>query len=308
MSTSARRCAGCGGPLPQTPPSQRQIACPFCGIVNDLTHAPEPQQVTINVDVGDVGKVAASIGRKIKLAVIIGVFIAAGVVAWGLLQAVKPARQAIATFTEEAKKIDERNRPIEPVELAKVSERGGWREIKAPAPASAWNAFDPVANISWATAIARAWQPDARLERIDVSRASLAGTLDLEGEGENLAGYRFLSPAKIDEWARIADREANAGVPYGMMLNIAKRKVIALVHHGRPPSRDLPPEALETRPLGELIATAIRGGKFAEFPFYNGYVIHLEREGWVWYLQSLSRRDSLPRVRARDGATYPYPR
>jgi hypothetical protein len=34
-------------------------------------------------------------------------------------------------------------------------------------------------------------------------------------------------------------------------------------------------------------------------------MIHLPREGWVWYFTSPSG-DSFPRVRARDGRTYPY--
>lgn len=34
-------------------------------------------------------------------------------------------------------------------------------------------------------------------------------------------------------------------------------------------------------------------------------MIHLPREGWVWYLTSPSG-DGFPRVRARDGRRYPY--
>jgi hypothetical protein len=41
-------------------------------------------------------------------------------------------------------------------------------------------------------------------------------------------------------------------------------------------------------------------------PFYEGFLIHTARTGWIWYFQSLSRRDTIPQVRARDGAVYPW--
>ena len=91
------------------------------------------------------------------------------------------------------------------------------------------------------------------------------------------------------------------------MIKIGPSKVTGLVSRGRPSKRELPPGNVDSGRLGEVIAAATRRG-FSDYPFYNGYLIHLEREGWVWYLQSLSRRDSLPRIRARDGAPYPYPR
>jgi hypothetical protein len=35
-------------------------------------------------------------------------------------------------------------------------------------------------------------------------------------------------------------------------------------------------------------------------------MIHSAGEGWVWYLSTLSGRDSIPRVRAKDGRVWPY--
>ena len=139
-----------------------------------------------------------------------------------------------------------------------------------------------------------------------MTRLTPAGTIDLTAGPDDTAGYRFVSPSKIEEWGRIADRDANARVGYELMMRLGQQKLTALVALARPPSRELPPTRVDSRPLGEVIATAKRGRGFIEYPFYNGYLIHLDREGWVWYLQSLSRRESLPRVRARDGAVYPY--
>ncbi|MFN7942371.1 MAG: hypothetical protein U0X73_12295 [Thermoanaerobaculia bacterium] len=41
-------------------------------------------------------------------------------------------------------------------------------------------------------------------------------------------------------------------------------------------------------------------------PFYKAYVIHLEDEGWCWYLSTLSGAPDIPRLRPRDGRFYPY--
>ena len=141
-----------------------------------------------------------------------------------------------------------------------------------------------------------------------MTRVSAAGTLDLAAGADDVAGYRFVSPARIDEWNRIADREASARVGYELMIKAAQKKVTAYLNRGRPSSRDLPPPKVDALRLGDAIAAAKRGRGFVEYPFYNGYLVYLEREGWVWYLQGLSQRETLPRVRARDGAVYPYKR
>ena len=100
----------------------------------------------------------------------------------------------------------------------------------------------------------------------------------------------------------------SARVGHELMIKAAQKKVTAYLNRGRPSSRDLPPLKVDALRLGAAIAAAKRGRGFVEYSFYNGYMIYLEREGWVWYLQSLSQREALPRVRARDGAVYPYRR
>jgi hypothetical protein len=54
--------------------------------------------------------------------------------------------------------------------------------------------------------MARAWARDARLTRIDVTRLGAAGTLDLSSGTEDVAGYRFVSPGRTNEWVERADR------------------------------------------------------------------------------------------------------
>src|SRR5581483_9323993 len=37
MSVQARRCQGCGSPLPEAPANARTITCEFCGVVHDVS-------------------------------------------------------------------------------------------------------------------------------------------------------------------------------------------------------------------------------------------------------------------------------
>ena len=308
MATTARRCAGCGAPLPQTTEGTRQQSCPFCGIVNDLAHAaPRQTPVELKIDVGDFVQGATHAGRKLAKGILVGIAVVAVAGLAVVYMATRPVRDALQRAGEQARRVQTGQQPIAPSALA-TTDGGGWREVKVTDPEGGWDTFDPIANLDWARSIARAWQTDARLTRVDVTRVSSAGIVDLTATPEDTVGYRFVSPSKVEEWGKIADRESNVRVPYELMLRIAQRKTVAHITTGRPPAGALPPANVDSRRLGDLVATAKRGRGFAEYPFYNGYLIHNDREGWVWYLQSLSRREGLPRVRARDGAVYPYPR
>jgi hypothetical protein len=37
MSVHARRCEGCGGPLPEAPANSPTITCEFCGVVHEVS-------------------------------------------------------------------------------------------------------------------------------------------------------------------------------------------------------------------------------------------------------------------------------
>lgn len=312
MVTSARRCAGCGSPLPETPPGTRQLTCAFCGLVNDLKSgghdAQTPPPVTITVDVGRAAHAAASAGRTIAWVVLLVVAVSLASVGVAIYMAVRSTGEVITTVRSQVPPpVAPRTAKIAPAGLNALGEVG-WRELDVPAPTSGWSAFEPVTDLRWAYAIARAWQPDARLTRIDADRVAESGTIDLTAGPDNTAGYRFVSPGQIENWGRLADRDSRAKVGYELMVKLAEQKTTALIVSGQPRAEDLPPVDLDTHPLPELLRLARKGKGFIEHPFYKGYLIHLQREGWVWYFQSLSGREPLPRVRARDGAVYPYRR
>jgi len=312
MTTSARRCAGCGSSLPETSDDTSQITCSFCGLVNELGHGrPAARSTVISVDARGAVHAASAAGRTVAWIVFAVIAVTLGSVGFGIYTAMKPVNAILQTVNEQVADVRRtvpqmaRNQKVAPAALGNDG-NAGWRELDVPAPSSGWLAFEPVTDLGWAFSIARAWQKDARLTRIDVDRLKDNGTIDLTGGPDNKAGYRFVSPAQIDAWKRIADRDSKASVPYELMITLAEQKAKALVVRGEPSRQELPPVDADSHPLPELLGLAKRGRGFAEFPFYKGYMIHLDREGWVWYLNSLSGRESLPRVRAKDGATYPY--
>lgn len=205
---------------------------------------------------------------------------------------------------KQATAMSDRLRVMPIGELAASSERG-WREVRADAPPRGWAAFDPVVGLPWAMGLARQWAPDATLTRIDVSRAASDGTVNLTGGPDDTVGYRFISPDRIASWVNDADVHAKVEASYGLLMTLAQQKVTASIQRGRPPASGAPALA-STLPLSEVLARARANATFVDRPFYAGYLIQLPTEGWVWYFQTLSGRDALPRVRARDGRVYPY--
>lgn len=300
MSSRVRRCGGCGGPLSEAVGDGGTITCSFCGTVNEVS-APAPQPIVIKVDaVRPVMRAGAAV------AVVIGVVVSFMVIGAGAIiyQTVRPASSALTALSKEALRARELTRPLTLTELPTLKERGH-RAVNAPPPPGGWTGFDAVASLPWANDIARAWAPDARLTRIDLGLIAGDGTADLTGDRQDTIGYRFVSPSRIAEWSKIADRDADAAAAYELFIRLGRGQVVVYVHSGRPPDEP-PPPALDSLPLRELLTQARQNKRFPTHPAYTGFLIHNDRSGWIWYLQSLSRRENIPRVRARDAAVFPW--
>ncbi len=185
----------------------------------------------------------------------------------------------------------------------------GWHLLDVPAPAGEWATFDPVANVEWAQSIARGWNADAVLTRVHVARLAASGTVNLADGREEQAAYQFVSPARIAEWSERAARgESGARVGYELMVVVARRMVEGMVTFGRPLTRDVPADAVVSLPLAALLEGAMANRKFQESSYYDVDLLHHARDGWVWYVQARGQLEASPRVRARDGAVYPYRR
>lgn len=310
MTTTARRCAGCAGPLPESEPDVRQIKCEFCGVVNELAPVAGHAPMTIQITTGrprTLDKGARALGIAF---VLVAIVLTTGLGMGGAYLANRTVSQVTGSFGSFGTSIREVTRTVTAVAPADLgaSTSMGWKTLSVGEPPSGWGAFDPIANLAWATAIAQAWQPDARLTRIDLKRLPDTGVFDLSGAGETEAGYRFTSNAQIQRWlATAAAGESSPKVAYELMLTVTQRGVKALATASRPSDSDRPPTAaVNSLTLAPLLERAKRGRSFVPASFYDGYMIFNEREGWVWYLTGRGQMQTLPRVRAKDGAVYPY--
>ena len=75
------------------------------------------------------------------------------------------------------------------------------------------------------------------------------------------------------------------------MLEIKGTQVRALPHEERTDASAPPPASL---PLAEILERARGGRGFEDKPDYAGYLIHLPREGWVWYFRRGLGQHGLP--------------
>lgn len=298
----ARQCAGCAAPLPAGDLAQ-SVTCRFCGMVHDPAIA-RPPGVRIDLTSSRPRRSAGKlVGILIVVAIILTLVPVVMVVfiAWRaetvISDALTTAGPAVAARTA-ALTASDLKRPIP----------SGPQVIDVAAPAAGFGATDAVTLLPWALTIAQNWQPDARLRRIDAARVRPDGTLNLVDDADAEVRYRFESPGQIDELRRQADVSASAEVTTEFWVSVKRGKanVQAISRDVRMlNSRDLTlpphPKVLSSTALWARLA----GRAGFDAPFMSGYLIHLDEEGWVWYLSSMSGQNH-PRVRATDGRSYPY--
>jgi hypothetical protein len=258
-----------------------------------------PSPVVVRIGGAGATQAPKHLGRIIALVVVIILAATIVPIVFSLRMASSAIEQATASVPSSIRSLQDARRPITPAELADLSERR-WKALDVAPPPGGFRAFDPVAALPWATAIARAWASDAALTRIDVGRVASTGVVDLSGE--DTSGYRFVSAARQSRWRNDVDAGVKSATPTALMIQIKGTAVSAIVHDD---DRDRDAGEAVSLPLSTILETARRGRGFPDRPFYSGYMIHLPREGWVWYFRAPSG-DSFPRVRARDGRVYPY--
>lgn len=296
--TTARRCTGCGAALGAPTDDDLTIVCTFCGLRHDINDlAGMPAQVVVQMQPGV---------RRASAAMILVIFLfVMAIVGAGLYTSYRTATEVTTRVQQAATAVKQQvadlKRPLAPAELA-TSTGFGWKTVDTPPPPGGFASFDPVGALPWAMAIARAWASDAELTRIDVGRVAATGVVDLAGEATS--GYRFRSPARALRAKQEVDAGSKSTTTDEMMLQIRGTTVQVLLDDDRRGSEPAAPAPVSLS-LAALLEKARTGRGFGDRPFYAGYMIHLPREGWVWYFTSPSG-DSFPRVRARDGRTYPY--
>lgn len=303
-----RRCSGCGATLGDPTDDDLTVVCRFCGLRHDLNDlaAGTAGPRTVVIDAGALGR---GVGRTARTAVVIVAGVAALAIGMGAYVAVQSSRRLTRQLTTMSTiPADTTRRPgpgrderLAPAALSSLTQFG-WYALDVPPPPGGFAGFEPVAALPWAMEIARAWAADAALTRIDVGHVDTTGVVTLAGE--ETSGYRFTSPGRQLRWKQETDAGSKSPTRTGLMLQIHDASVRALVEEGRNTGERPPPPPEAILPLPDLLARAKTRG-VPDRPIYSGYMIHLPREGWVWYLSAPSG-DSFPRARARDGRTYPY--
>ena len=296
---TARRCQGCGATLGEPEAGATVVTCQFCGLAHDSTRIFPAAGQRVVVVGHRASKTATRLILGVVALVIVVVVASALIPAWfGFRMA---SRAVELTRGDVMARLDEHKRAVAPADLGALTQGGGWKVLDVPPPTGGFTDFDPVASVPWAMTIGRAWASDAVLTRVDVGKVAASGAVDLSGEQSS--GYRFLSPARRERLVGEKDTGARGVTASGLMIEIKGTQVRALPHEEHEARTPPMPESLS---LAAILERARDGRGFVDKPYYAGYLIHLEREGWVWYFRPLSSATGLPRVRARDGRTFPY--
>jgi hypothetical protein len=303
----ARRCHGCAAPLPQAIEGE-PYRCPFCGLLHDAV-APTPG---VHVHAGGASA-RARVPRWLiaVFAVTLLVTLLPGLIGvlfvWLASSAVTSSTASLEPGAASTMRSTLRPGPAART-TANLSDLPlGFHDLEASPPPGSLGSLDAVQAVPWALAIAQAWQADARLDRIDVERLRPDGTINVLDDRDATLTYRFRSPGRTEalrQQGRVqADAEAITAfwvrVKSGAVQVYGDRNRATTIRHHVPAPH---PEAMS---VAELLARPAVRALVTELPFLRGYLIHLDREGWVWYFSSLAN-ETRPRVRARDGAVWPY--
>lgn len=222
-------------------------------------------------------------------------------VAWRAVDAVVPAVRTAVDNTPAA--------PVRRTTAALKDLPRGYHALDVAPPTGGYSALDAVGALPWAVAIAQAWEPDARITRIDVDRLRPDGTINVADDAEAVLRYRFVSARRAEslrQQARLRS-DAEEAVGFWVQVKAGQPQVFADVTRASSLRDDELPGYPDSLGLPQLFARPAVRAQAADLPFLKGYLIALPREGWVWYFSSLAN-ESRPRVRARDGAVWPYAR
>ena len=282
-----RKCASCAAPLGAVDWDAPSVACEFCGAVNEptvLQRGAHQVHIVFDASMGRGVRRASSAGAFVGLFVTLVVLAGAGAAVFGVWKGL-PGRPGLAVAN-----------------LAGLIP-GGRQKVEVAPPAGGYAALDPVAALPWASTIARRWSADARLERIDATRIGPAGVVDAAGDPDGEVIYRFVSPSRAEAYFKEADVRSGARAQSEMWVVVARGGASTQAVTSTPSSARAVPPVPRVLSLADTLA---RNRTRVGDRHYKGYMIHSGTEGWVWYLSTLSGRESLPRIRAADGRSWPY--
>jgi hypothetical protein len=293
-----RTCASCAAPLGALDVDAASVACQFCGAVNEptvLQRGVQQVQIVLDPSMGRNLRRASSVGAFTGLLILLAVLVGVGGAAFGVWTALH------AAFPQQVPGLP--GRPALTVASLAGLTGGGRQKVEVAAPAGGYAAVDPVAVLPWANDIARRWSADARLDRIDATRIGPGGLVDTAGDPDGEVVYRFVSPSRAEAYFKEADLRSGVRAQSEMWVVLARGAASVQAITSAPSSVRAVAPAPKVLSLADTLA---RNRASLSERKYKGYMIHSGSEGWVWYLSTLSGRESLPRIRAADGRSWPY--
>lgn len=315
------KCPDCGGPIDLAEDDLR-TACPYCGAALERTVVaerrtlglPPNQPVAIEISLGEArrpGRAGRLLGCLVF--VILAVAGSGAYVAWRGASIGADIARRVAEAGSKAKSLSvSSTEKVLPLERLSEESFRGRHAIAAAPPAGGFAALEPVGALPWALALAQRWSPDAAPWRIDVERLRPDGTVNLADDEHGKVTYRFASPRRLAAFRERANREPEARGDFEFWISVERGTVNAYELETLPQIAGMEAEEIarltypKSLPLSDIFAKNARRKELPEVPYFKGYLIQLEREGWCWYLSTLSGTPSIPRFRARDGRMWPY--
>jgi hypothetical protein len=282
---SAFMCSRCAAPLPADA-AEGKAPCPYCGALNApkiVTASSADLESLSAIGTPKAGSKKASSKSALRIVLVML-----------LLGITIPAALIILAGTHHLQL-----RTV-PSDLKKLPS-STWRPLDVVPPSGGYAAFDPAANVLWATAIARQWAADASLEFIEVSRLRPEGTVNTQDDTKSEIQYRYISHALMTEYERQAEFGKTQQITE-LFIRVGKGGSSALTTSAAPSHDDSPtsydPKAL---PFPKIMETLYAKGKLRKRPYYVGQM-YFGRDGkWWWDLKTLSGDESLAHVNAETG-------
>src|SRR5689334_14631351 len=102
MPVHARRCEGCGGPLPEAPANALTITCHFCGVVHDVSQTiPIRAPAAATAGGGRIARPPVK-GSIVPVLVIFGIFLLLAIAVVAGVRRIYPTLVAIDTMNRNA--------------------------------------------------------------------------------------------------------------------------------------------------------------------------------------------------------------
>jgi hypothetical protein len=200
---AAQNCSRCNAPLPMAPPGT-VVVCTYCQAETRIDDGKPPVRVPkFPMPMPTTSFPPTARKSPLGLVVMLVIIPVVGGIIWWANRPKAAASSASATDTEPGSTTPAGPKKVSPAALATATETG-WITLDAPGMVGTFDKFDPGANLSWATSIARQWSNDAVFDAVYSNGVRFDGTLDLAGEGDSDTNYAFHSPAREQAAASLA--------------------------------------------------------------------------------------------------------